>query len=203
MLKLKLSILSLSLLSTFTFANNVFVSSNDISGIIGEGTVINKINSESLSLDVPSGLKVMAYSDVNFNGEVSQYKEGEHRNLQIQSFKVEQDIQTSFSMAFNEYIPDGDYCVDVKYNNKNYENVTVATICGGETKEIFTAIPDGFFAGDSILFSIWKENSPILMGNLDVRATGEMTLNGKPNVTGGARAYAQTPSLLNMTYNRR
>jgi hypothetical protein len=203
MLKFKLSILSLSLVSTFVFANNVFIQSDNITGLIGDGTVINKINPESLSLDVPSGLKVTAYSDVNFNGEASQYKEGEHTNLKIQSFKVEQDIQTSFSMAFNEYNPDDSYCVDVRYNNKNYENITVATICSGETKEIFTVIPDGFSAGESIPFAVWKDDSFILMGTLDVRSTGEMTLNGKPSVTGGVRAYAQTPSLLNMTYYRK
>ncbi len=41
------------------------------------------------------------------------------------------------------------------------------------------------------------------MGNLAIRANGEIVLNGRPNIGGGVRAYAQTPSLLNLNYYRR
>ncbi|WP_318466789.1 hypothetical protein [Photobacterium leiognathi] len=200
---LKLTLLSLSLFSSLSFANNVFIYSDNVSGSIPVGTAMNKISSESLVLDVPSGLKVMAYSGINFNGEVSQYKEGEHSNLNMQSFKVEADVNPSFSMIFNEYNPDPSYCVDIKYSNKDYELITAATVCSGETKEIFTSIPDGFSAGESILFGIYKDDKFLLMGNLAIRANGEIVLNGRPNTGGGVRAYAQTPSLLNLNYYRR
>ncbi len=125
---LKLTLLSLSLFSSLSFANNVFIYSDNVSGSIPVGTAMNKISSESLVLDVPSGLKVMAYSGINFNGEVSQYKEGEHSNLNMQSFKVEADVNPSFSMIFNEYNPDPSYCVDIKYSNKDYELIIAATV---------------------------------------------------------------------------
>lgn len=198
----RLSVIATCLFPAFVFANNVALQDEGLSGFVGIGTAFDQYQTDSLSIDVPAGVKVLAYPSPKFSGEVIHYKEGTYSDIELGSFKVEKDIQTSFSIALNEYRPDSNYCLDVIYNDKNFQNVVAESVCSGEIKEVFTSIPEGYVGGDTLPFSIARNGMTIIFGSLQINGDGSMVLTSRPYASGGVSMYVQSPTLLNVNYYR-
>lgn len=200
---LKMSVLALSLISAFASANNVTISNENIYSSISIGSSISITQSDVFSLDIPSGTKLVNFSSENFEGEKTVYKKGVYLDISLHSFTVENDINTGYSMTFQDFERNSKTCLDVKYTSKHFEDITSATLCNGDTKEVFTAAPQGYREGDYIPFSVWEGNKTILWGQMYVQSTGMLTLSRKPSTIRGVKTTSISPSHLRIGYTQK
>lgn len=199
---LKLSILTLTLLPVFAIANTITITGENISGTIPIGTSINKVISEGISLDVNSGTKVIAYLNEEFDGEQTEYKEGKYTNVTMKSFTVNRDINTAYSITFKDYTKSSETCLDLKYTNRRHELITTGKICQGETKKLLDSAPADFRIGDTIHYSIWKDDSSLVTGQITVQSKGELISSRRASAVRGVRAIAETPSHLRVGFTQ-
>lgn len=190
---LKLSILTLSLLPVFAIANTITITGENISGTMPIGTSINKVISEEISLDVNSGTKVIAYLNEEFDGEQTEYKEGSHTNVIMKSFTVDKDINTSYSITYKNYAKSTEACLDLKYTNRNREQITTGRICEGETKKLLDSAPTDYRIGDSFPFSIWQGDTPIANGQITIQQNGKLFSTRRATAVKGVRVTTESP----------
>ncbi|EGU39833.1 hypothetical protein VII00023_03468 [Vibrio ichthyoenteri ATCC 700023] len=81
-----LSVIAACLFPAFVFANNVYIQNEGVSGFVGIGTAFDLYQTNSLSIEVPQGVKVLAYPSTGFSGGEVQYKEGQYSNIELGSF---------------------------------------------------------------------------------------------------------------------